>query len=355
MRICFIVGAFPKMKCGVGDYTYNLALELAKTNEIYVITSSRASNKLGNMKIYNIIDEWDKSGSKKILEKLQEIKPDLVNIQYPSDEYKNNLAMNLLPNKIKKQIKCTVVATIHEYECFTLKRKIRNYLNFKNLDKIIVVEKEFIDQIKKDFKKVDIDFIKISSNIPRSEISDKQRLELLKKYGLENTNSIGYFGFANPSKGLESLFWTVSKLENTKLLFINKLDENNEYHKKLLNLIEELNIKDRIVITGFLDSEKDVSDLLSITSVNVFPFIDGVKLRNGSFLAAYNQKVPIITTGENFKEDNGIYCVEPKNEEELLKKIKEVLKEKKVFDREILNFENVAKNYMESFEEGKRK
>lgn len=30
MKICFIVGAFPKMKCGVGDYTNKLAEELAK-------------------------------------------------------------------------------------------------------------------------------------------------------------------------------------------------------------------------------------------------------------------------------------------------------------------------------------
>ena len=30
MKICFIVGAFPMMKCGVGDYTSKLAEELAK-------------------------------------------------------------------------------------------------------------------------------------------------------------------------------------------------------------------------------------------------------------------------------------------------------------------------------------
>ena len=44
MKICFIVGAFPTMKCGVGDYTNKLAEELAKKgNEVHVITSTRAN------------------------------------------------------------------------------------------------------------------------------------------------------------------------------------------------------------------------------------------------------------------------------------------------------------------------
>ena len=53
MRICFIVGAFPKMMCGVGDYTNKLAMELSKdkNNEIFVITSSKASNDFKNIKV----------------------------------------------------------------------------------------------------------------------------------------------------------------------------------------------------------------------------------------------------------------------------------------------------------------
>ncbi|MCI8620633.1 MAG: hypothetical protein HFJ50_02135 [Clostridia bacterium] len=73
MRICFIVGAFPKMKCGVGDYTYKLAEELSKNNiDVHVITSKKAE-KLDDkyMHVYNEIEEWDKSRSKENNQKIK--------------------------------------------------------------------------------------------------------------------------------------------------------------------------------------------------------------------------------------------------------------------------------------------
>ncbi len=47
----------------------------------------------------------------------------------------------------------------------------------------------------------------------------------------------------------------------------------------------------------------------------------------------------------------GIYYVKPKDEEELLKKVKEVLNEKQEFKREILEWDKVAEKYIESFNE----
>lgn len=295
------------------------------------------------------------SGSKQIIEKLKEIKPDIVNIQYPSDEYKNNFAMNILPLKIKKQINTKIIATIHEYECYTLKRKIRYKLNFKKLDQIIVAEQEFIPLIKKDFKNVHVKYVKISSNIPRSIISQEEKEKLIEKYDLKGKNIISYFGFALPSKGIEYLLRIIPKLENAKLLFINELSMQNEYQKTLLDLIDKLQIKDKVVVTGLLDNPEDVADLLAISDVCVLPFIGGVKTRNGSFLAAYNQKIKVVTTSDSLKDEDGIYYVKPQNEEKLLEKVKMVLESKEKFKRNELTWENVAKNYIESFEEVSKK
>ena len=47
MKICFIVGAFPNMKCGIGDYTSKVAEELAKTgNEVHIITSKKSKSSI---------------------------------------------------------------------------------------------------------------------------------------------------------------------------------------------------------------------------------------------------------------------------------------------------------------------
>lgn len=341
------------MKCGVGDYTCKLANELTKMgNEVHIITSNKADVDCGKLHVHNIVDEWEFSNLSKIVKKVKEINPDVVNVQYPSDEYKSAFMMSVLPLKIKRKVKCKVTATIHEYDytSYSMQRKLRLYLNFSKLDKIIVAEEEFIEKIRYIVPKADIVYIPISSNIPRSEITEEKRKELLKKYDLENKKVISYFGFARPSKGIEYLMEVISKLEeNVKLLLIGNLSKKNEYQKNLINLIDKLNIKEKVIITGFFDDEKDVADLLQISNLCVLPFEEGVQTRNGSFLAAYNQKIPVITTSKSKKDENGVYYVEPKNQEKLLQKIKEVLEAKEEINREILTWENVAKEYMKNF------
>ncbi len=357
MKICFIVGAFPTMKCGVGDYTNKLAEELAKKgNEVHVITSTRANPNSNLLHVHNIVENWKMSAIKPIINKLKEIKPDIVNIQYPSDEYYRR-TVSTLPPLIKMIIKCKVTITVHEYDYFNLggrkklRDKVRLYLNFFKLDKVITVEEKFIDRIKSDYPKADIVYIPISSNIPRSEASEEKQNELRKKYGLEGKKILSYFGFAVPVKGIEYLFKCMPHLDDdTKLLFINNLDEKNEYHKSLLDLIKSLNISDKVVITGFLDSDKDVADLLQISNICVLPFVNGLKKSNGSFLAAYNQKIKVITTRKKDEEDgNGIYYVEPNDEEQLLETIKKVLEDKKEYNRDVLTWDNVAKSHIDTF------
>lgn len=341
------------MKCGVGDYTCKLANELTKMgNEVHIITSDKADVNCGKLHIHNIVSEWDFSNLSKIVKKVKEIKPDVVNVEYPSDEYKSAFMMSILPLKIKRKVKCKVTITIHEYDytSYSIQRKLRLYLNFAKMDKIIVAEEEFIEKIRYIVPKADIVYIPISSNIPRSEITPEKKEELIKKYNLENKKVVSYFGFARPSKGIECLLEVIAKLEeNVKLLFIGNLDEKNEYQKNLINLIDKLNINEKVIITGFFDDEKDVADLLEISNVCVLPFENGLQTRNGSFLAAYNQKIPVITTSKFKKDESGIYYVEPKNKEQLLQKIQKVLEEKEEIKRDILTWENVAKEYMKNF------
>ena len=359
MKICFIVGAYPTMKCGVGDYTSVLAEELAKKgNEVHVITSNRAnSTKSDKVIVHNIVKVWKLMAIPSIIKELKKIKPDIVNIQYPSDEYFRR-CVSLLPPIIKDIIRCKVTITIHEYDYFNMKEKkslrdkIRLYLNFYKLDKVITVEKKFIKRIKDDYAKANIVHIPISSNIPKSDAS-KEELEKIKKgLGLEGKKILSYFGFAVPVKGIEYLFRCMPKLdENVKLLFINELNYENEYHKSLLDLIEKLNIKNRVIITGFYDDAKDIANMLSVSNVCVLPFINGLKTSNGSFLAAYNQKIKIITTSKsNQKDENGIYYVKPENEEELLEKIKFALNNEEKIERKALTWDSVVDSFIKAFE-----
>lgn len=353
MRICFIVGAFPKMMCGVGDYTNKLAMELSKdkNNEIFVITSSKASNDFKNIKVFNIVEKWDKTATKAIIKTLKEIKPDVVNIQYPSNEYHDAYYIfNILPLMIKLRIRCKLTETIHEYDTEPLspQRKIRYFFNFILMKKVIVPEKKFVDLIHKDFKKIKVDFIRISSNIPRVILTKKEISDLKKELNISKKYIISFFGFINYKKGFEKLLECLPKLKDTTLLLIGDLNPLDDYQKNIIDLIDKYNVKDKIIITGFLEDEKDVARYLSISDVCVLPFTEGIQERNGSFLAAYNQLIPVITTDKEKKDENGIYYAKPNNEKELLEKINYVLENEITFNRAELSWSKVSKEFINS-------
>ncbi|MBU3103155.1 glycosyltransferase [Clostridium gasigenes] len=361
MKICFIVGAFPNMKCGVGDYTNIIAKELvAKGNDVSIITSKSAKKeKYENFHVFNIMDSWNFKEKESILKILREVQPDVVHIQYPSDMYGKSLFINLLPSMIKKEVQCKIVETVHEYLNYTTKGKIRNLINYYYADQIIVVEKQYIERIKGFIpiisKKLNVKYIPISSNIPKSNITEEGIQNIKKELGIENNIVISYFGFVNELKGIETLIQAVKELVKTKynikLMILSELSKENNYQKEILNMIEHLGIEDNIIVTGFIESSEKVADYIKLSNLSVLPFIDGVSERNGSFLAAYNQGTPIVTTADSKKDSQGVYYVKPMDVNGTVNKIIDCL-EKNMnleFNREVLNWDDIVKAHLDIY------
>lgn len=362
MKICFIVGSFPYMDCGVGDYTYMIANALAKIgNKVSVITSVNANNEVDDIKVYNIVNKFDYSSIKIIIEKLREIDPDIIHIQYPSHGFYNRkITSILLPLIIRNKMKSAkLVETVHEYPKYSWKGRLVYWLNYRIMHKIIFVEEYYTELIKMDFpnmyKRLNISNIPISANIPKSQLNNLEKQDLIGKLKLNNKKIIAYFGFARANKGIDDLIKAISliKDESIKILYIGELRENNEYEKTLLELMEELNVKDKFFITGYLKTNTEVADYLSISDLCVLPFKDGVKDRYGSFLAACNQNIKIITTSVLGQADEeGIYYIKPNDPQNLALKIEEVIDKKEVkSNKKINDWNEIAKKYIQAYSE----
>ncbi len=362
MKICFIVGSFPYMNCGVGDYTNMLAKALANSgNEVSIITSKKANKNCKNFNIYNIIDEFNFKSIKIIINKLKEIKPDVVHLQYPSHGFNKRIYTSiLLPIAVKRKFKnIKLVETVHEYPEY-IWRKIK-MLNFKYLffDETIFVEdtykKLFETKAKKKYKNLKTDVIKVGPSILKSKLNSEEKEQLKKKINLENKLIISYFGFARPSKGIENLFKALSLISDKKinLLYIGELREDNEYEKKLLDLMDDLKIKDKVVMTGYVPNSEKVADYLYISDVCVLPYTDGVKSRYTSFLAACNQNIKVITTSlDNEKKEEGIYYIKPNDSKLLASKIEEVIYKTDIrSNKKINDWDDIAKQYMIAYNE----
>lgn len=360
MRICFIVGAFPPMKCGVGDYTFNLVKELSNlSNDVHVITSKNVTVENENkFKIHNIVQDWSFKEKENILNQIRLINPDIVHIQYPSEQYGKSMFVNLLPMLIKRKFNVKIVETVHEYLHYTAKGKLRNLVNYKFADNIIVVEKQYIKKIKEFLprisNKLDIHHIPITSNIPLSTLNEKECKSLKSHLGLYDEKVIVYFGFINELKGFETLLKSIYELKKAfksiKLLVLSELDKTKEYHKKIIDMIENLGLTEDIIITGFITSPKDVSDYIKICDLAVLPFKEGVSERNGSFLAIYQQGIPIVTTTKEVcKNQNGVYYTEPDNVEAIVRFSNEILNCNKKNKIELLSWEKIAQNHIDIY------
>ena len=88
MRVLLVTGSFPPMKCGVGDYSCNLAKSLAACAEIQigVLTSVFDSNESERegLEVFPIMKSWSLAETLKVIKVIRSWLPDIVHIQYPT-------------------------------------------------------------------------------------------------------------------------------------------------------------------------------------------------------------------------------------------------------------------------------
>ena len=317
MKLCVITGTLPPAKCGVGDYSEALYSALIKNYDVDLDIITSKGNKYDgtSLDIHDIVEKWEFSNLKVILHKIKQINPDLIHIQYPTSAYGKNVFINILPVILKfKGYK--LVSTIHEYSDNSKIGKIRIWPNILLSDSIIVVDEQYINDIRKMyiFKNKYIKFINIGSNIPKASISMEERIDIRNKIIQgKHSNIMSYFGFIHEKKGIEYVIYSLKDLKSkgllkTKFLIIGELNTQNEYHNSILNLINNLNLNEDIYVTGYLPKE-EVSKYLNASDFAIFPFVDGLSYKNGSFLAAYQEGLPTITTNprNNIEVNNVFY------------------------------------------------
>lgn len=308
-NVLMISGSFPPDKCGVGDYTKILCNNLHdKSVGINVISSFSSGDEKYHLN--TSVQKWSFSCIKKIFEVVDEIKPDIVHIQYPTKAYRKSVFINFLPIALILK-KCKVVTTIHEYSDNSLLGKIRVIPNLLFSNSIIVVDPVYKKDIIKlfPFIKNKVRFINIASNIPKSQLLESEKLAFKKTIINDKSQRIlGYFGFVNESKNIEVILEALADLKSvgelkTKLLMIAELEETNEYHGKLIKLIEEYNLKEDVTITGYLN-EKEVADYITIADYFILPFKNGFSPKNGSALAALQEGKMVVSTLPKSKVNN---------------------------------------------------
>lgn len=331
MQVWFVSGTAPPIHCGIGDYTHKLALALAEQGAVISVLTSRAGIAASNERkvaVLPLVSQWNTAARAEILAQLQLARPQVVNVQYPTQLYGRDLTINLLPAFIRRQTRIPVITTIHEFSTFRWLGKLRIGLSGVTSNRVIVTDQTNLCQIESmfPFLKTKLDHVPIGANI-EPQLAQFNRAQQRAHYGAAESDIVlAYFGFISPSKGLETLLpaFALAQRAHPALRLLLVADRHAadpiyaDYHRKIENMIDQLASRERVYWTGYV-SPAQVSAFLASADLAVLPFTDGASLRRTTMISCLMHGLPTLTTSgegttrDGLGEETGIRLVPPAN------------------------------------------
>ena len=315
MKIGIVTGEYPPLKGGVGDYTHAIAVNLTERgHNVRVITDQRcihADNQSNHPIVRPIASSrWSWLDIWRVHVATTDL--DIVNIQYQAAAFGSmRLPIHFLPRFIVPPS----IVTLHDLRppyLFPKAGRLREraiWTLSQGAEGVIVTNQQDYNDCSARHGMPAIEQIQIGSNIPcappETFSASKWRLER----GITPDELVlGYFGFLNADKGIETLLRALATLHSTdlnvRLILIGEhtgsTDRRNIVDAQRIDRIaKQLKIDNRILRTGYLAPTETSAALLSC-DLMVMPYSDGVSFRRGSFLACLAHGRTTITTKPAF-------------------------------------------------------
>ena len=315
MKVLLITGSYPPLRCGVGDYSYNLATGLAKIANVRigVLTSlgaGRSEVKGGDkVEVFPVMAGWRLRELQKVIRIVKNWAPDIVHIQYPTQGYGGGTLQWLLPI-VAYMMGKKVVQTWHEG--FSLSQVPHFILKAVVPSKIVVVRSEYRKLLIPFYRWViarrNLHFIRSASTIGKAVLDDQARSALRARYARGQERLVVYFGFVYPNKGVEFLF-EVADPTSDQLVIAGEIARASEYGQQIQDRAAREPWRGKVTITGFLPPQ-DVAALLAVADAVVLPFRLGGGNWNTSIHAAVLQGTFVLTTSSTrhgYEETQNIY------------------------------------------------
>lgn len=320
MHILLITGEFPPMQGGVGDYTREMAREfVAQGHQVSVLVPAPlAAAYAGAVEqpwsVLARIDGWKWGCWRQIMAVVEEVRPDVIDIQYQAAAYDmRSPAINLLPWYLRRRPDTPpTIVTFHDLKppfLFPKAGPVRTWavrrMAGDSAAAIVTNSEDAAAAGRWSFAgpgRPAVHQIPIGSNIPVQPPPGFDRAAWRARYGLEAHHFVwAYFGFLNESKGGETLLRALALAPETHQLLmiggrVGASDPTNQvYAARVEQWIAAWGLEARVHWMGYVPPA-EVSAALLAADVAVLPYRDGVSLRRGSLHAALAHGCPIVST-----------------------------------------------------------
>jgi len=351
-----ILGSAPPMPCGVGDNSMILARHLAiRGHEVEIITSSGAqkNDSIPNVRIHPVMKGWSAFDARILLNRIMEIEPDIIHLQYPSKGYGKGFAPGLIGMKLKaRRSKAPFIVTLHEFAFAHTLRKIAVATLLSEASAMIIPSIQERDALFRRFrslKKIPSHIIPIGAVLPDDFVKLKEKLkreggELIEKWQVPQDGIIVNYGFIQYHKGIETILKALRMLRSDgfQCQFWHVGDFNpgaSKYHRFLEYLSKEDGLIGGVKFLGYLPFET-ASEIFTIARVGVFPFTDGYSDRRSSMITFSQFDVPLITTKSSVPEVDDkikpfVTLIERHDAKQLKSVLEEIIANDAIYNREV--------------------
>lgn len=319
MRIGMITGEYPPLEGGVGDFTRELGMALhANGHEIHILTSQMNDRQPSpvqedELAIYRDIYDWDRSTHAEITRWINTLALDVVNIQYQAAAYQMRGGINFYPRAQRQYLAAPIVVTYHDLlppYLFPKAGPLRQWSVqqlAQHADGVIVTNGDDYTALTNamEAKLPPTRLIPIGSNIAPQPPAGYDRAAWRAARGIyPNDMLIGFFGFLNRGKGVETLIEALGHLVTAglpaRLVFIggrtgSSDSTNARYADEIDTLIEKAGLGAHVQRTGYT-TPAEVSAALLAVDVCALPYRNGASLRHGTLHAALAHGNAIVTT-----------------------------------------------------------
>ncbi len=314
MRVLFVTGEYPPNQGGIADYTAALRSELRALDVASeVLTGSNCASV--EPTVHPVVGTWGFPFWSVARQIIAEREIDVVHIQFQTAAFDLKPAVNLLPWYLRRHTpRPALVTTFHDLRTpylFPKAGPVRRWVTHmlgRYSDACIFTTREDRAQWE---ATVDADVpthrIGVGPAVPVAPISAERRRALRAECGVaENAFLVGFFGFINLTKGVDTLFEAVRILRDQDipvqvLIIGGSLGESDPYNavykEHLERLIYRLRLdtEDILLSTGYLETT-DASRAIQTCDAMALPFADGASLRRTSLLTTMAHSLPLVST-----------------------------------------------------------
>ncbi|MHA1322967.1 MAG: glycosyltransferase family 4 protein [Candidatus Helarchaeota archaeon] len=273
------------MKCGIGDYTYNLALSLSTSIKVSILTFPHLNSKTyeqlnNNLEIYRVL----KRSGENISNSVKSIKPDI--IHYQNNTYLYSQLFNCRFRTIRTY---PIILTVHDTPISWRSLHVLPFLRliYSISDKIFV-HTENIRQKLIYFHKISPKrILKIPHGIDTCRFHpDIDTSHFIEKYHLQDKFILMQLGFIRPGKNLEFTIHLFKELigeyphfslvlaggiPTMQKRYFFGLKSEVKYFQQIRKLIGKLRLQNKVIFTGYLNAD-ELPVCINSPNLLLFPY-----------------------------------------------------------------------------------